>query len=78
MTLKVPCPTCNNDVVWQAKSEFRPFCSKRCQMLDLGDWADENHKISQPMQKDVVLNEEMLDALENEFLQHNKFFVEPE
>jgi len=47
-------------------------------MLDLGDWADENHKISQPMQKDVVLNEEMLDALENEFLQHNKFFVEPE
>jgi len=78
MTLKVDCPTCDKAVVWQAESEFRPFCSKRCQMLDLGDWADENHKISQPMQKDVVLNEEMLDALESEFLQHNKFFVEPE
>ena len=78
MTLKVPCPTCDKAVVWQAASEFRPFCSKRCQMLDLGDWADESHKISQPMQRDVVLNEEMHDALENEFLQHNKFFVEPE
>jgi hypothetical protein len=44
----------------------------------LGDWAAENHKISQPMQKEVALNEEMLDALENEFIQHNKFFVEPE
>jgi len=78
MTLKVDCPTCDKAVAWQSESEFRPFCSKRCQMLDLGDWADENHKISQPMQKDVVLNEEMLDALESEFLQHNKFFVEPE
>jgi hypothetical protein len=26
----------------------------------------------------VDLNEEMLDALEEQFLQHNKFFVEPE
>lgn len=78
MTLKVPCPTCDKEVLWQSSSEFRPFCSKRCQLIDLGDWADENHSISQPMQKEVELSEEMLDALENEFLQHNKFFVEPE
>jgi len=78
MTLKVPCPTCNKEVTWKSDNEFRPFCSKRCQLIDLGDWADENHKISQPMQKEVELNEEMLDALEAEFLQHNKFFVEPE
>lgn len=78
MTLKVPCPTCSKDVLWQASSEFRPFCCKRCQLIDLGDWAEENHSISQPMQKEVELSEEMLDALENEFLQHNKFFVEPE
>ncbi len=78
MTLKVPCPTCDKSVIWNNNNEFRPFCSKRCQLIDLGDWAEENHKISQPMQKDVKLDEEMLDALENEFLQHNKFFVEPE
>lgn len=78
MPLKVPCPTCDKQVDWSPKSDYRPFCSKRCQLIDLGDWAEENHKISQPMQKDVQLSEEMLDALEDEFLQHNKFFVEPE
>lgn len=78
MTLKVPCPTCNNAVVWQATSEFRPFCSKRCKLIDLGEWADEGHKISQPIQGGVQLTEEMLDAMEDEFLLSNKFFVEPE
>jgi uncharacterized protein len=78
MTLKVPCPQCQTTVVWQATSEFRPFCSKRCQLIDLGEWAEENHKISQNIQADTVLSEEMLDAMEDEFLLSNKFFVEPE
>jgi len=25
-----------------------PFCSKRCRLLDLGNWADETYKISTP------------------------------
>jgi endogenous inhibitor of DNA gyrase (YacG/DUF329 family) len=78
MTLKVPCPQCKTTVIWQATSEFRPFCSKRCQLIDLGEWAEENHKISQNIQADTVLSEEMLDAMEDEFLLSNKFFVEPE
>jgi len=78
MTLKVPCPQCQTSVIWQASSEFRPFCSKRCQLIDLGEWAEEGHKISQPIQVDSTLSEEMLDALESEFLLNNKFFVEPE
>ncbi len=78
MTIEVPCPQCQKTVVWQASSEFRPFCSKKCQLIDLGEWAEESHKISQPMQADSNLSEEMLDALEGEFLQNNKFFVEPE
>ncbi|GAA5139200.1 DNA gyrase inhibitor YacG [Thalassotalea piscium] len=78
MTLKVSCPTCNNQVLWLPESEFRPFCSKRCQLIDLGEWADEGHKISQPIQENVELSEEMLDALEDQFIQQNKFFVEPE
>ncbi len=78
MSLKVDCPTCDKRVSWKAENEFRPFCSERCKLIDLGDWAEENHKISQPMQKDIELSEEMLDALEDEFIQHNKFFVEPE
>jgi len=78
MSLKVPCPTCNKQVVWQTESTYRPFCSKRCQLIDLGEWAEENHKISQQITPEQVMTEDMLDALEGEFLQHNKFFVEPE
>ena len=78
MSLKVPCPHCDKTVSWIPENTFRPFCCERCKLIDLGDWADENHKISQSMQKDMPISEEMLDALEDEFLQHNKFFVEPE
>jgi len=78
VSLKVPCPNCNKSVIWQPESTYRPFCSKRCQLIDLGEWADENHKISQAITPDQPLTEDMLDALEGEFLQNNKFFVEPE
>lgn len=78
MTTKVKCPNCQTEIVWCSDSEFRPFCSKRCQLIDLGEWASEGHKISQPVQGAQPLSEEMLDALEDEFLQNNKFFVESE
>tara|TARA_R110002167_G_scaffold34573_6_gene110505 strand:- start:61330 stop:61566 length:237 start_codon:yes stop_codon:yes gene_type:complete len=78
MTLKVSCPNCTKEVVWQTSSEFRPFCSKRCQLIDLGEWADEGHKISQTIQGATPLTEEMLDAMEDELLLNHKFFVEPE
>lgn len=41
----VNCPTCDAPVVWNEKSAFRPFCSKRCQLIDLGEWADEEKRI---------------------------------
>ena len=65
MTLNVSCPTCQKKVIWQPESQFRPFCCKRCQLIDIGEWADEGHKITQPLQGDIELTEEMLDALED-------------
>jgi endogenous inhibitor of DNA gyrase (YacG/DUF329 family) len=32
-------------VPWNAGSTWRPFCSKRCKLIDLGDWAAEWHVI---------------------------------
>jgi hypothetical protein len=78
MTLKVSCPTCNKPVVWQPESTYRPFCSDRCRLIDLGEWASENHKISQPILGGGEITEDMLDALEDQVLQQHKFFVEPE
>ncbi|OCG66848.1 MULTISPECIES: DNA gyrase inhibitor YacG [unclassified Gilliamella] len=42
----VNCPTCQKKVEWNNDSLYRPFCSKRCQLIDLGDWATEAHRIS--------------------------------
>ncbi|ATF08941.1 zinc-binding protein [Candidatus Enterovibrio altilux] len=33
-------------VVWDNVSPYRPFCSKRCQLIDLGEWADEEKRIT--------------------------------
>jgi uncharacterized protein len=41
----VACPTCKKLIEYSINNKFRPFCSERCQMIDLGDWANENFKI---------------------------------
>ena len=41
----VACPTCSKEVIWNEVSKWRPFCSERCKLIDLGDWADESHRI---------------------------------
>ncbi|MFM4820729.1 DNA gyrase inhibitor YacG [Aeromonas hydrophila] len=45
MVTKVKCPTCQTELEWGPQSPFRPFCSKRCQLIDLGEWADEEKRI---------------------------------
>lgn len=42
---KVNCPKCQKEVLWNKTSVYRPFCSKRCKLLDLGAWATEEHAI---------------------------------
>ncbi|HQX78778.1 MAG TPA: DNA gyrase inhibitor YacG [Steroidobacteraceae bacterium] len=45
LQLKVPCPTCKRDIEWSEASPFRPFCSERCRLIDLGAWLSEEHAI---------------------------------
>jgi len=42
----IACPTCGKKGTWQPSNTFRPFCSERCKLIDLGAWADEKHKIA--------------------------------
>lgn len=72
--LTVQCPTCRVDVIWQAASVFRPFCSERCRLIDLGEWASESHRIpdTSPLEAgigdaDLLAIDEALMASENEF-----------
>jgi len=38
------CPTCNKRVEWD-DNPFRPFCSERCKLIDLGRWVDEEYRV---------------------------------
>ncbi len=40
------CPICKKEVPLDGPE--MPFCSKRCRIIDLGNWADETYKISTP------------------------------
>jgi endogenous inhibitor of DNA gyrase (YacG/DUF329 family) len=41
---KVKCPTCRAEAPWAGNS-YRPFCSERCQLIDLGAWTTERYRI---------------------------------
>ncbi|HYQ70614.1 MAG TPA: DNA gyrase inhibitor YacG [Gammaproteobacteria bacterium] len=41
----VPCPTCGKPVEWTQQQCWRPFCSERCKLIDLGSWLDESHRV---------------------------------
>ena len=40
------CPTCKREIVWSPEFPFRPFCSERCKMVDLGAWLANDRAIA--------------------------------
>lgn len=41
----IACPNCGKKSTWTKDNAFRPFCSERCKLIDLGAWADEKHAV---------------------------------
>ena len=41
----VACPQCKKEAVWDRKNHYRPFCSERCKLIDLGQWFSESYRI---------------------------------
>jgi hypothetical protein len=45
-TAVVACPQCGKEVSWNKEvSPYRPFCSERCKLIDLGKWAEGDYSI---------------------------------
>ena len=44
--IQLQCPQCGNTVYWNDDYKYRPFCSERCQFIDLNHWAEEQYKIA--------------------------------
>ncbi|MEJ2067973.1 MAG: DNA gyrase inhibitor YacG [Deltaproteobacteria bacterium] len=43
--VKARCPRCGTQVSWE-ENPYRPFCSERCKLIDLGRWVDEQYRIN--------------------------------
>ena len=39
-----PCPRCGEMSQWE-NNAFRPFCSERCKLIDLGAWANDEYRL---------------------------------
>jgi len=48
----VRCPQCGGESLWSAENKFRPFCSERCKLIDLGAWASESYRV--PVQEETI------------------------
>ncbi len=46
MKKSIKCPKCGKATEYSPENEYRPFCSKRCRLIDLGEWIDGNYKIN--------------------------------
>ena len=57
--LVVNCPSCNTAIAWVTSNRHRPFCSDRCRILDLGEWAVGNRVLPSDAEYDDVTSENL-------------------
>lgn len=48
LVMKHRCPLCKAETDSEVHKDF-PFCSERCRMQDLGNWASEKYVVSDPI-----------------------------
>ena len=58
----VKCPTCQTSVIWNEESKYRPFCSQRCRLIDLGEWAQGKYTVA--AEEDDTLSDSMVGGLQ--------------
>jgi endogenous inhibitor of DNA gyrase (YacG/DUF329 family) len=49
--VKIICPVCKNATTWE-ENPWRPFCSERCKLIDLGKWISEEYKIEEKKEEE--------------------------
>ncbi|WP_246212076.1 DNA gyrase inhibitor YacG [Usitatibacter palustris] len=55
---KVACPTCGTLALFSQANPWRPFCTERCRLIDLGAWATESYAIpAKPGEDDLPEND---------------------
>jgi len=50
--MKIICPICKNTTTWE-ENPWRPFCSERCKLIDLGKWVSDEYKIPVKSEEEI-------------------------
>ena len=51
----VNCPQCGEPTEFAPSNRYRPFCSERCRLIDLGAWASDQYRVAgDPLDNDVL------------------------
>ena len=74
----VQCPTCKKPVEWSEKNPWRPFCSERCKLIDLGAWANDEYLIEGEPGSAMSLSEQDLDNAAQAALRRAEHIAEAE
>ena len=59
--MKHLCPICRRPTDSETDSDF-PFCSQRCRLVDLGNWATERYVVSEPVFEEDEIEEGNFDS----------------
>jgi endogenous inhibitor of DNA gyrase (YacG/DUF329 family) len=55
MTRSGRCPVCKRAIPAEpANAPYRPFCSQRCRLADLGSWLNGAYRISRPISEEEL------------------------
>ncbi len=54
---KIACPICGEPDTWRPQNDCRPFCSDRCKLIDLGEWASETRVIPAELSDPSAFND---------------------
>lgn len=58
---QIRCPRCGKPALYSPENAFRPFCSERCKLIDLGNWADGKYGVPSEPANDVDLEDPQKD-----------------
>jgi len=47
MKKTIKCPECGKSSEYSPANKYRPFCSKRCRLIDLGEWIEGKYRIEE-------------------------------
>lgn len=42
--MRITCPVCKKFTTWE-ENPYRPFCSERCRLVDLGKWVEGEYRV---------------------------------